>query len=132
MQVIKWLLGKWNKRVARPDWVAEAELRQAHNKALYEQRKSAYAAEREAHRPKSIKLKRVGKEVVEWKLGLGPCGRTVTSLEASKDANGIMIIQRCDDHTAPDCFFYPHSVVEAMAVYTTYTPEVACQVPSPE
>lgn len=127
------LLGMLEKHMQdSAEWVAEAERRQAHNKALYEQRKAEYAAKWEAHRPKSIKLKRVGKEVVEWKLGLRPCGRTVTSLEVSKDAHGVTIVQSCDDHTAPDHFFYPHSVVEAMAVYTTYTPEVACQVPSPE
>ena len=133
MRVIKLLLGMLEKHMQdSAEWVAEAERRQARNKALYEQRVVEYAANWEANRPKSIKLKRVGKEVVEWKLGPGPCGRTVISLEASTDTNGITIVQKCDDHKAPDRFFYPHSVVEAMAVYTTYTPEVACQLSSPE
>lgn len=37
-------------------------------------------------------------QVIKGLLGLGPYGRTVTSLEVSKDANGITIIQRCGDH----------------------------------
>lgn len=52
-----------------PDWVIEAGKRAEANKAAYEARKKEYADKWEAERPKSIKLKRVGKEVVEWKLG---------------------------------------------------------------
>lgn len=126
---LEWLMTPKGKD---PDWVIEAGKRAEANKAAYEARKKEYADKWEAERPKSIKLKRVGKEAVEWKLGLGPCGRTVVSLEVSKDAYGVTIIQKCDDHKAPDFFFYPHSVVEAMVVYTTYTPEVACKVPSQE
>jgi len=87
-------------------------------------------ARREAERPKRIVLKRVGKDVMVWNLGLGPCGRTVVDLRVTQDANGVVIYQTCDDHPVPDRFFYAAHTVEAMAVYTTNTPEVACKAPN--
>lgn len=44
--------------------------------------------------------------VATFVLGLGPCGRTVLSLEIDHDPQGVMITQRHRDGTAAT-FFYP-------------------------
>lgn len=97
-----------------------------------EERLNALEEHREAGRVKHIRLKRVGKEMVTWSLGLGPCGRTVTALQVTRNEQGVTIEQLCTDHPVADTFFYPIHTVEALAVYTTNKPEVACQVPSPD
>ena len=64
----------------------------------------------------------------EWKLGLGPCGRTVLGLKVRQDrSNGYLTIyQWCDDNPGnPDEFVYPLNRFKALRFYRTETPEVA-------
>lgn len=48
----------------------------------------------------------------QWTLGPGPCGKTVTKLEAYIATEGLTIMQHCAGQSYPDVFFVPMGQIE--------------------
>jgi hypothetical protein len=62
-----------------------------------------------------IKYSVRGQGPKEWRLGLGPCGKTVTALKAevSRDTAGYLrIYQFCKKQKLPDVFMIPLAHIE--------------------
>lgn len=74
-----------------------------------------------------VTMSRSGK-VVEWKHGLGPCGRTVVGLKVSREhmPGWLTIWQWCEDGPLglPDEFCYPLDQITALRLYQTDSPTV--------
>lgn len=85
-----------------------------------------------------LRLKHDPSNPKEFKLGLGPCGRTVEALGAHSGPHGITILQTCTDspymHNAgikkADEFHYPSSQVLEWRIYYVDQPEV-CAIKEP-
>lgn len=74
---------------------------------------------------KVIKLTTFEERNLDWKLGLGPCGRKVLGLKVIKGTEFLTILQWCEDNPGlPDEFEYPLSRFKALRFYRTDTPEV--------
>lgn len=82
-----------------------------------------------------IKLRLRDGATHEFKLGLGPCGRTVTELYLTETIGSYAIKQFCTDSPrlpimgcegmetqTPDIFYYNREIVERAAVYAVSNP----------
>jgi hypothetical protein len=71
---------------------------------------------------KSVRIPSIwaeGSSVAEFKLGLGPCGKVVTSLNGYWSADGRVytVQQRCEDEEVK-CFHYPLHTITGRIVET--------------
>jgi hypothetical protein len=55
----------------------------------------------------------------EYKLGLGPCEKTVTTLKAWFDGGILIILQECDDGTRQFFEYLPKLIVSKVSRYYT-------------
>lgn len=71
----------------------------------------------------------IGQQVIQkhtFRLGLGPCGREVTALNAFPEPYGLEIEQWCEDNPdEPDYFGYPWHQIKRWRVYHTDDPRPA-------
>lgn len=72
----------------------------------------------------SIVIHTINRGAIRFKLGIGPCGRTVTELGIIQEVQGVLeVVQTCEDNPdEPDFFGFPLHNVLAYKIYNTDDP----------
>ncbi|AKG94486.1 hypothetical protein [Delftia phage IME-DE1] len=127
-------LGVWFVKGTSPDAAKEA-LRQ---RKMKDQRADAFnrsfngKQDAKSAQVLVLKLKSegLGLRPHEWKLGPGPCGRTVLGLKVDRVSmpGWLVVWQWCEDEPSrPDEFCYPLDDIAALRIYQTGNPHPAKQ-----